>query len=83
MAFKQNNLTVIGGNYKTGVVPSVYTYWNEDADVVTAADFVADYAVRVGDQVQVIANDYTAIVFYYVSAVTAGKATLVASTTPL
>lgn len=70
-------------NVKAGVVPAVYAYWNEDDDTVTGAGFFVDYRLNVGDQIWVIADDYTAQVLCYVSAVSDGSATVTASTTPL
>lgn len=83
MAFKRDNLVVTSGNYKAGVVPAVYTYWNEANDIMTTADFMDDIALKVGDQIWVIANDYTAQVLYNVASVANGAATLQASVTPL
>lgn len=82
MSFTRENLTVIGNSVKSGNVPSLFAYYNEDDDTVTASDFFDDRRLRVGDQIQVISADKATIRFYVVSAVTtlAGTATVVVST---
>lgn len=80
MAFDRENLSIVVNNIKAGVVPSQWVYYNESSDTVTAAGYITDYRVRVGDQVDVLAAAYTSSTRYRVSAVTAGAATLVAAT---
>jgi len=82
MAYNQENLTIMTNNVKSGVVPAVYAYWNEDDDTMTGAGLLVDNRLVVGDQVWVIADDYTAQVLYNVASVSSGAATLQASTTP-
>ena len=82
MAYTQENLTLMNGNVKAGVVPAVYSYWNEAGDTVTGAGFFVDNRLNVGDQIWLITATYDQQILYYVSAVTAGAATVVASTTP-
>jgi hypothetical protein len=82
MAFNRENLSIVVNNVKSGVVPSQWLYWNEANDDVTAATFFADKALKVGDQIDVLAANFTAIVRYRVSAVSSiGKATVLASAT--
>lgn len=78
MAYKIDNLIPAAGNGKRGVAPMFYKFWNEDTDTVTAAGYLANKALVVGDQVEVVSANYTASVHYRVSAVSAGAATLVA-----
>lgn len=62
MAFKAENLTVHANNAKSGVVPSMAVYWNEDGDsdptLVTAAYIDAFRGLKTGDQVLVVDADY-------------------------
>jgi hypothetical protein len=82
MAFSTNNLTILGGENKNGVVPSWFSYYNEDGDTVTTAGYFVDYRLNVGDQIFVLAADYAAWLPYKVTAVSSGAATVVVSTTP-
>ena len=85
MAYNVQNLTTQSGNMKNGVVPSFWTFWNEDTDTVTGADYFDDKRLVVGDIVQVLSADFTALIFYRVSAVSAnGEATvlILTSVTP-
>jgi hypothetical protein len=78
MAFKLENLGILGNNTKSGVVPVIYSYWNADGDTVTAAGYFRDLRLKVGDQVQVYSANYTALGFYRISAIvdaTTGAAT--------
>lgn len=78
MAFSRKRLTPYGNNAKRGNVPVVYSYWNEDADTVTASGYMTDcWELKVGDQILVIDDDYGNNAWYNVSAVSAGAATLV------
>ncbi len=79
MAFDRENLSIVVNNIKAGVVPSQWVYYDESGDTVTAAGYINDIRVRVGDQVDVLAAAYTSTTLYRVSAVTDGAATLVAS----
>jgi len=76
--FDRENLSIVVNNVKSGVVPSQWLYYNDGDGTVTAAGFITDYRVLVGDQVDSLSDDYTTIVRYRVSAVTAGAATLIA-----
>ena len=85
MAFDRENLTIMTNNAKNGVVPTWYSYYNADGDTVTAAGYLVDLRLTVGDQVFVLAANYAAWLPYKVTAITnatTGAATLVASTTP-
>lgn len=79
MAFTRENLSIVVNNVKAGVVPSKWTYYNEDSDTVTAASYFSDYRLVVGDEIKVTSADYKSVLRYYVSAVTAGVATIVLS----
>jgi hypothetical protein len=82
MAFNRENLSIVVNNVKAGVVPSQWLYWNEASDTVTTANFFADGALRVGDQIDVLVANFTSITRYRVSAVSADKkATVLASAT--
>jgi hypothetical protein len=81
MAFNRQNLSIVVNNVKSGVVPSQWLYYNDGDDTVTAAGFFVDKSISVGDQIDSIKDDYTVITRYRVSAVAAGKATVVASAT--
>jgi hypothetical protein len=80
MAYDIENLISLGGNAKRGKKPSIYFYWDEDGDTLTSAGFFVNSALAVGDQICAISADYTAQVWYRVSAVSSGKATVVALT---
>jgi hypothetical protein len=68
MAFKKLNLYSLGGNAKSGVVPAFWSYWNQDNDTVTNANFVPkDTGLKHGDQIIVIASGYTARTNFRVS----------------
>jgi hypothetical protein len=82
MAFNRENLSIVVNNVKAGVVPSQWLYWNEASDTVTSASFFTDGALRVGDQIDVLLANFTAITRYRVSAVSDDKkATVIASAT--
>jgi len=78
MAYDIENLVSLGGNGKRGVIPNVYMYYNSANDTVTTADYFNNIALAVGDQIMVVNAAYTAQVWYRVSAVSAGKATVTA-----
>ena len=77
MAFDVNNLTNISQTTKRNSSPVIYSYWNEDDDTVTATGFFDVDTLAVGDQIQVIGDDYTTLAFYRVSAIASGAATVV------
>lgn len=79
MAFDRERLTSLGGNAKSGIMPRTYSYWNKDGDTVTDAKYFNDIRCNVGDQIWVITADYANQVSHRVSAVSVGKATVVAS----
>ena len=81
MAFNRQDLSIVVNNVKSGVTPSQWLYYNDGDETVTAAGFFVDSRVRVGDQIDVLADAYTSIVRYRVSAVSDGKATVLASAT--
>lgn len=85
MSFTRENLTVIGNSVKSGNVPTLFSYYNEDDDTVTSADFFSDRRIRVGDQITVYSSDKTTVANYYVSAITelAGTATVISSDTQI
>lgn len=84
MAFNKLNLTNLSQTTKRNSAPVVYSYWNEDDDTVTTASYFDLDTLAVGDQIQVIGDDYTTLAFYRVSAVASGSATavLLASLSP-
>ena len=54
MAFKEQNLSCVSNNQKTGVVPALWIYWNEGSDTVTTAGYIpAKYGMSAKDQVLV------------------------------
>lgn len=79
MAFNRENLTIIANNAKSGVVPSLWFYWNEASDTVTTSGFFTDKRLNVGDQIEVLVAAFTSSTRYRVSAVTDGEATVVAT----
>lgn len=67
MAFKLINLTPLSQG-KNGAVPCSFTYWNEDNDTLTTAGFFTkDTGLRNGDQLTIIANDYTTVKTGYIT----------------
>lgn len=68
MAFTLENLSIATNNMKAGVKPSVWTYYNEDNDAVTAANFFAEARLTVGDLIGVDSGKATSPVIYRVSA---------------
>lgn len=80
MAFKQKNLTPISNNVKTGVVPALWMYWNEDGDTVTTAGFIGSgYGISAKDQILVVDNDGGNNKFYNATVDAKGVITLVAN----
>ena len=77
MAFSRDRLTCYANNARTGVVPALWLYYNVAKDTVTSAGYIEDNRIAVNDVVTVIGTDHK-MAEYYVSAVTSGKATLVA-----
>lgn len=53
MAFNRHNLTIVTNNMKAGKTPSLWAYYNEDSDFVTATDYFAEGRLTVGDQIYV------------------------------
>ena len=79
MAFKEQNLSCVSNNQKTGVVPAIWVYWNEAADTVTTAGFIpAKYGMSAKDQVLVIDDDGGNNTWYNAT-VSSGVITLVAN----
>lgn len=77
MAFSRERLTCYANNARTGVVPALWLYYNEDRDTVTSDGYFKDNRMAKNDIVKVVGTDHK-IADYYVSAVTAGAATLTA-----
>lgn len=76
MAFKARNLRQIGDNTTNGVVPTLFMYYNEAGDTVTAAGYIpTGYNVKDKDQVLVVAANGQKAEFHYAS-VAAGIITL-------
>ena len=81
MAFNLENLSIATNSLKAGVVPSLWTYYNESNDAVTVTSYFAETRLVVGDQIMVYLPGFTASALYRVSAVTTtGLATVTAST---
>lgn len=79
MAFKEQNLSCVSNNQKTGVVPALWIYWNEASDTVTTAGFIpAKYGMSAKDQVLVIDGDGADNAFYHAT-VSSGVISLVAN----
>lgn len=79
MAFKEQNLSCVSNNQKTGVVPAVWVYWNEASDTVTTAGFIpAKYGMSAKDQVLVIAAAGGGNAWYHAT-VSSGVITLAAN----
>ena len=67
MSYKIENLTPLQ-NGKNSKVPTLWTYYNEDNDDITTANYMKkDCGLKNGDQVISISNDYTERSNYYVS----------------
>lgn len=77
MAFSLERLSVVVNNAKSGQVPSMWLYYNSGADTVTDANYFVCDALTVGDQIDVLANGFGTVTRYRVSAISAGKATVV------
>lgn len=75
MAFSRERLTCYANNARTGVVPALWLYYNKDSDTVTSDGYFKDNRMAKNDIVKVVGIDHK-IADYYVSAVTAGAATL-------
>jgi len=80
MAFNRENLSIVVNNAKSGVVPSLWFFWNESTDTVTDAGYFTDKRLNVGDQIEVLAAAFTSSIRYRVSSVTDGAATAIATT---
>lgn len=80
MAFKLTNLRCIGNQETSGVIPSLWLYWNEAQDTMTTAGlFDADSGVKAGDQVIAIDGDYGNHTFYNATVAATRVITLVAN----
>lgn len=78
MAFSAKNLRPLGDVVTTGVIPTVWAYYNSGSDTVTTAGFIpAGYNVKAKDQVLVIAANGQSNAWYYAS-VSSGVITLTA-----
>lgn len=82
MAFNRENLSIVANNAKSGVVPTLWLFWNESTDTVTSAGYFTDKRLNVGDQIDVLSANYTASVRYRVSAVSASGSATVVSASP-
>ncbi len=63
-------------NVKSGVVPSVWIYYNEDDDDLTTLGSIVERRMTVGDLVLNYKADFTVLTFYRVTVVTAGSGTI-------
>ena len=68
MAFTLENLTIATNHIKSGIVPSVWYYYNEDNDLVTTANFFSCPRLTVGDIIYVTRDGNTNASPYRVSA---------------
>ena len=72
MAFVRKNLRAYGVQEGSGVVPTMYAYYNASDDTVTTPGFVPlDSGLKAGDQVLAISADYATQSRFYVAV--AGK----------
>ena len=79
MAFKLDNLTTMANTTKTGVVPAIWSFWNEAGDTVTTAGYIpAGHRISAGDQILVIDSDKENNTWYHAT-IAAGVITLVAN----
>lgn len=79
MAFKMKNLRAYGNQEATGVLPVLYSYYNEGGDVVTGAGYCdKNCGIVAGDQVLVIAQNKQSTAAHYATVDGAGVITLVA-----
>jgi len=68
MAFKKTNLSICNNSIKSGAVPSLWIYYNEDGDAVTTTGFFEEARMTVGDKVMVMYGAELGGVMYRVSA---------------
>ncbi|MCP3684176.1 MAG: hypothetical protein GY861_15955 [bacterium] len=68
MSFTLTNLTIVTNNIKAGEVPSLWNFYNEDNDAVTATDYFTCERLSVGDIIDVFNGASTAPIRYRVSA---------------
>ena len=80
MSFTKENLSIVTNHIKAGVVPSVWTYYNEDGDSVIASDFFVEPRLTVGDIINVYEANVAGSKAYRVSAKSTDtfKATVIA-----
>jgi hypothetical protein len=80
MSFNKENLSIATNHIKAGVVPSVWTYYNEDGDSVIASEYFVEPRLTVGDIINVYDANVTASKAYRVSAKSTDtfKATVIA-----
>lgn len=66
MTFKVKNLRPIGDNAATGVVPSIWLFFNADSDTVTTAGYIpASTGVKAKDMIAVIPAAGTSMAWYH------------------
>jgi hypothetical protein len=68
MAFSKERLSVVTNSLKAGVVPSLWSYYNEDGDSVIAANYFNEARLTVGDLIMVYEGGVTGSKLYRVSA---------------
>jgi hypothetical protein len=76
MAFDINNLNPVDNLTSRGKSPVEYTYWNANADTVTAAGYFVNLSFAVNDIIRVYAANSAKISFYRITAVSGGIATI-------
>ena len=78
MAFSAKNLRPLGDVVTTGVIPTIWVFYNAGSDTVTTAGFIpTGYGVKAKDQVCVVAANGQSQAWYYAS-VSSGVITLTA-----
>lgn len=79
MAFKITNLSIATNHIKAGVVPSVWTYYNEDSDSVVATNYFREARLSTGDLIMVYLPGTYSSAMYRVSAKSTDKFTATAT----
>lgn len=79
MAFELVNLSCITNNAKSGVVPSIWEFYNKNGDTVTTAGYIPfETGIKNNDRVLVLASTASVQPAWYYATVSSGVVTLTA-----
>lgn len=77
--FKLVNISCVANNAKSGVIPSIWEYYNSDGDTITTAGYIPyGVGVKNNDRVLVLGSTASVAPAWYYASVSSGVVTLAA-----